>query len=104
MNPYTDLLFLTVIVVFIVDVSGFTESWLHALSRWLRHQVTSLKPFSCSLCMTWWSGLIYLIITGRFCLPLIAYVALMAFLSLPISEFLIFIRETLLRWIRQATK
>ena len=104
MNPYTDILFLTVIVVFIVDVSGFTESWLHALSRWLRHQVTSLKPFSCSLSMTWWSGLIYLIITGRFCLPLIAYVALMAFLSLPISEFLIFIRETLLRWIRQATK
>lgn len=104
MNPYTDLLFLTVIVVFIVDCSGFTEAWLHGLSRWLRHQVTQLKPFSCSLCMTWWSGIVYLLVTGRFCLPLLAYVALLAFLSLPISELLIFIRETILRWIRQATK
>ena len=104
MNPYLDILLLSLVVIWIVDVSGFTEAWLHALSRWLRHQVNSFKPFSCSLCMTWWSGLVYLLVTGRFCLPLIAYVALMAFLSLPISEFLIFIRETLLRWIRQATK
>jgi len=102
MNPWTDLLFLTVIVVFIVDGSGFTESWLHGLSRWLRHPVTQLKPFSCSLCMTWWSGIVYLLVTGRFCLPLLAYVALLAFLSLPFSEVLIFIREKLLEWIRKA--
>ena len=104
MNPYTDILFLTVIVVFIVDASGFTDSWLDALSRWLKHRVNSFKPFSCSLCMTWWSGIVYLIVTGRFCLPLIAYVAGLAFLSGTISDLFIFIRETILRWIRQAMK
>ena len=104
MNPWTDLLFLTLVVVFIVDLSGWTDTWLGWLSRWLGHPVLSLKPFSCSLCMTWWSGIVYLLVTGRFCLPLLAYVALLAFLSLPISELLIFIRETILRWIRQATK
>lgn len=104
MNPYTDILFLTLIVVFIVDASGFTDSWLDALSRWLKHRVNSFKPFSCSLCMTWWSGIVYLIATGRFCLPLIAYVAGLAFLSGTISDLFIFIRETILRWIRQAMK
>jgi hypothetical protein len=101
MNPWTDLLFLTLLVVFVVDLSGFTDAWLGALSRWLGHTVTSFKPFTCSLCMTWWCGIIYLIVTGRFCLPLLAYVALMAFLSLPFSEVLIFIREKLLEWIRR---
>jgi len=101
MRPYTDLLFLTLIVVFIVDTSGFTDSWLDALSRWLKHQVKSFKPFSCSLCMTWWSGIVYAIATGNFNLPILAYVALMAFLSLPISELLIFIREKILEWIRR---
>lgn len=98
MNPYTDLLFLTLIVVFIVDVSGFTESWLAAFSKWLGYTVREFKPFTCSLCMTWWTGVIYAIATGRFCIPILAYVALMAFLSFPFSQLLIFIREKLLEW------
>ena len=35
MNPFLDLLFLTLVVVFIVDLSGFTDSWLSAFSKWL---------------------------------------------------------------------
>lgn len=101
MKPYIDLLFLAVIVVFIVDISGFTDSWLDALSKWIGHRVTGVKPFSCSLCMTWWSGIVYALATRNFTLPVIAYVALMAFLSLPISEVLIFIREKILEWIRK---
>ena len=104
MAPYIDILFLSLVVVFVVDLSGFTESWLHALSKWLGHQVSSFKPFSGSLCMTWWTGIIYAICTGTFSLAVLAYIALIAFLSLPISEVLIFIRETILRWIRQATR
>ena len=100
MNPYTDILFLSLLVIYIVDVSGFTDSWLAAFSKWLGHPVYSFKPFTCSLCMTWWAGFVYLIVTGRFCLPLLAYVALFSYLSFPISETLIFIKEILLKWIR----
>ena len=99
MNPYTDILFLTLVVVFVVDRSGWTDAWLGWLSRWLGRTVRSVKPFSCALCMTWWSGVVYLIATGRFCLPLLAYVAALAFLSFPISQFLIFLKEMLLKWI-----
>ena len=101
MKPYLDLLFLALIVVFIVDLSGWTDTWLDAFSRWLGHKVKEFKPFTCSLCMTWWTGIVYLIVTGRFSLGLLAYVALLAFLSFPISQFLIFIKELLLKWINK---
>ena len=100
MNPWTDLLLLSLVVVWIVDVSGWTDTWLGWLSRWLGHTVREVKPFSCSTCMTWWMGIIYLLATGRFCIPLVAYVGLLAFLAFPISEFLIFTREILLKWTR----
>jgi hypothetical protein len=99
MNPWTDLLLLTAIVVWSVDLSGWTDTSLGWLSRWLGRTVRSFKPFSCSLCMTWWTGIVYLVVTGRFCIPLVAYVALLAFLAFPLSEIFIFIRETLLKWI-----
>ena len=98
MNPWTDLLLLSLVVVWIVDVSGWTDTWLGWLSRWLGHTVREVKPFSCSTCMTWWTGIIYLLATGRFCIPLLAYVAALAFLAFPISQLLIFIREKLLEW------
>ncbi len=98
MKPYTDLLILALVVIFIVDLSGFTDSWLGALSKWLGHTVREFKPFTCSLCMTWWTGLAYALITGNFNIPVIGYVALLAFLSFPLSQVLIFIREKLLEW------
>ena len=98
MNPWIDLLLLCLVVIFIVDISGWTDTWLGWLSRWLGHTVKEFKPFTCSLCMTWWTGLIYLLITGRLCITLVAYVALLAWLSFPLSQLLIFIRELLLRW------
>lgn len=101
MKPFLDLLFLTLIVVFIVDLSGWTDTWLDAFSRWLGHKVKEFKPFTCSLCMTWWTGIVYLIVTRQFTLGLLAYIALLAYLSFPISQFLIFVKELLLKWINK---
>lgn len=98
MNPYIDILILSLVAIFIVDVSGFTQSWMDALSRWLGRQIRPVKPFACSLCMTWWTGLAYALISGNFNIPIVGYIALLAYLSFPISQFMIFIRELLLRW------
>ena len=98
MKPYIDILILSLVVIFIVDVSGFTDSWMSALSRWLNRQIKPVKPFACSLCMTWWTGLAYAIITGNLTIPVIGYTALLAYLSFPISQLMIFIRELLLQW------
>lgn len=50
--------------VFVVDYCGFVEEIERYLCVFVRSKapVKIPKPFSCSLCMTWWTGLIYLLI------------------------------------------
>lgn len=66
MNMIVDLLMIQVICVLIVDFTGFVDTLKGAVGRWLRIKGEySLKPIDCSLCMTWWTGFIYLLITGN---------------------------------------
>jgi hypothetical protein len=43
--------------------------------------------------MIWWCGLAYLAISGQFTLPMICLVAVLAYLSYPIGQIFIFIKE-----------
>lgn len=96
MGIYIDLLLVALITIYIVDISGFTQSWRDALARWLKvSTLKPLKPFDCGKCMTWWVCLIFALCTGQLSLPVIAYSALLSHLSNPIGEALIFIRECL---------
>lgn len=56
-------LYITLIIIFIVDISGFIDSIKYLLSKILGFNVTKLKPIDCSLCLTFWSTLIYTILT-----------------------------------------
>lgn len=64
-----DMVMIMVMTVFIVDVSGFVESVKRTVWSWLYpnrvYRDFELKPFTCSLCMTWWLCLLYLVITGN---------------------------------------
>lgn len=93
-----DLLLITLIIVFIVDISGIVDSIEASLSKWLKGKVKLGKPWVCSLCMTWWVGLIYILCLGKFNLMNIALVALFAHLSGVLGTFLTCIRETLI-WV-----
>lgn len=73
MSIYLQLLLLAWVVVFIVDLSGVT----YELARWLRRERLR-KPWSCSLCMTWWTGLVWAVATGSLSVPVVAYVAALA--------------------------
>lgn len=99
MSIYADLALLWAVVVFIVDLSGWTDTWLGWLSRFTaRHHyppVRQLRPFSCSLCMTWWTGIAYALAVGAFSLPVLAYIAALSALSFTLREVFIFITETL---------
>ena len=48
--------------------------------------------------MTWWTGLAYALITRNLSIPIVAFCALMAYLSFPISQLMIFIHSTLMQW------
>ena len=78
-----ELLLIGWVCVFIVDVSGWTQTWKGWLARRVGASRTtgSLKPFDCSLCCTWWAGLGWLLATGRLSLLGVAETALAAALT-----------------------
>ena len=90
-----NLFLISALVIYIVDLSGFTESWKAWLWKHFKTNTKDMKPFDCSQCMTWWVGLIYLAISGHFTLPYIAVVAALGFLSYTIGQIFIFIKEGL---------
>lgn len=98
MSIYIQLLLVAAIAIYIVDLSGFTDSWRGMIARWLNISESALRPlppFDCGKCATWWVCIIYSLCTGSFSLVILAYIALLSFLSVPIGQFFIFIREGL---------
>lgn len=78
-----NLIFIQLIVVFIIDLSGFVDTMKSKISSLLTKGVIKspdyrIRPFDCSLCMTFWCGLIYLLITHQFTLFFIAFVCLLS--------------------------
>lgn len=94
-----NLLIIQLVVVFIVDLSGVMDYIKRAIWKWLKkdkpYKDFTFKPFDCSLCSTWWIGLIYLLITHSFTIPYIAYVALLAFMASTAATALLLIKDAL---------
>lgn len=63
-----NLFIIAFLCVFIIDYSGVIDSLDRGLTRALRSRIPLHipKPFSCSLCSSWWASIIYLIIIGKF--------------------------------------
>lgn len=92
---YINILCLALVVIYIVDISGIVDSLKWALGRWLNIKVGRLKPIDCSLCMTWWVGLIYIIAIGECNIYTTLCVAMTSALSAQISSTITLIRELL---------
>ena len=93
------LLLIAFMVVFIVDQSGIIDSIKYGIWKLFvkvgdYHNIP-LKPFSCSLCSTFWSCIIYLLIVGQFTIPTLAFTCLLAFLTPQIKELQNLIADTL---------
>jgi len=112
MINYLNILLITIIICFIVDCSGFTNTWKGFILKLMKldknkTDAISLKPFDCSLCLSFWSSIIYLIITNSFSLILFAYSCIIALISSNISEFLFWIKDflvTIQNLLRKITK
>lgn len=83
---YLQLLCLQLIVVFIVDLSGVVDSVKRSIWRFTKGKTAafcdfSLKPFDCSLCMTFWSTLAFAAFAKAFTLPVLLYCCVLAFLT-----------------------
>jgi len=90
---YINLLIITFIVCFIVDYSGIMNAFRRVLNRRLkREEKEGIPPWDCSLCMTFWTGLAYTIISGPSVLRLAA-VCICAILARFITELIYMCRD-----------
>lgn len=91
MIALTNIFFISLIWVYICDLSGIVAEIRHGLAKLLKiHEsnMPSLKPFSCSQCMTFWTGLFYVIFADSFSLASIVVVCLFAFFTTTIRGLL----------------
>lgn len=101
MKAIVELILVAMITIYVVDLSGFTDTWLKFLSAYKGRKITELKPFSCSLCMVWWVCLAYLVTTSQLTLSLVAFTALLSFISIPMGQILVLLREVMLHIINK---
>ena len=103
------LFIITCVVVFIVDISGAVDSLKSGL-KWLltRGKMNNsdyrLKPLDCSLCMTFWVGLIYLLCTGYLTIPYIGFVCLLACFSNIIKNYILLVEDILTKIVQLIQK
>lgn len=98
-----NLLMLTIIIVFVIDISGFQMTVKKMIWKWLKGSKTPFVDFDmkipfCSLCMTHHILLIYVIVIGRFSLGIWALICLIACFT-PIIKDIILLTRDFLGWI-----
>lgn len=97
-----NLLWITVLVVFLTDLSGGWDYILPVLWKLLYKGLPynpnwRPKLLSCSLCQTWWLGIIYLLCTGLFTWFNLMLVGLLAFFTPVIKDILIVVKELIIK-------
>ena len=67
---YLNVLFITLIFVIALDVLHFWDDFSKLISGWITrgkvHKVFCEKPCGCSTCMSFWTNLIYMFVSGNF--------------------------------------
>lgn len=86
-----NIIAIAILCCFVIN-SGAIDNLKRALWRWLKgsapYREYSLKPFDCELCLTWWSGLLYIIVTSNLSILSVLCVALVAWCTPVIVEML----------------
>lgn len=84
MDILIDILMIAWLCVFVIDCTTILpdfENWVKSHRGWWCRTYRNRKPFTCSLCMSWWLSLAWIIINNCFTLPYIAFAAIVAFLT-----------------------
>lgn len=90
---YIDLFEITVIVVIIVDISGFVDSVKTLIGKVLHINNVSLKPIDCSFCMNFWASIGYLVITNELTITAIMVTLLLSTMTPIIKDAIYLMRD-----------
>lgn len=96
-----NLIVITFVVVYVIDLSGFIQDGIEPLLAHIFkvHKVRLKKPWSCSRCMTLWIGLLYILITGHFTILSMGFVFMLSY----ITPFINNIEIAALEWLLNLT-
>lgn len=82
---YLNILFITLIFVIGLDVLHFWDEISKIISRIITkgkvEKSFDLKPFSCSTCMSFWTNILYMFITGNFSFLNVLIIIVLAMLA-----------------------
>lgn len=103
MKVYADILMITVIVVYLTD---YAKWWRFptAIIRWIafrKFEGFAIKPLSCSFCMTWWCGLIYLAMIHNITISTMATVCVCSFCTRAVGALMDCLNEGIIKIINR---
>ena len=96
-------LFITIIWVVVLDQLHFWDDITSVISGWLTNgkikKPIQLKPFNCSVCMSFWTNLAYIIVTNQFSILMILYILVLSWTTPIISSILTLVKNLFLKFI-----
>ena len=109
---YLNLLLIQFIIVFIIDLSGVIYYFKKLYCRLLFGKyypknlpyTLTIKPIDCSLCLSFWFGLLYLLIIHHLTLFNISIVCLLAYMTPFTKELILTIKELLINTLLKINK
>ena len=98
---YLNILYISIIWVLILDQFHFwdeiTSIFSGMITNGLIKKPIQLKPFSCSLCMSWWTSLLYVLIIGKISILTVLFILLVSFTTPIINQLLTLIKMTFIK-------
>lgn len=96
-------LFITIIWIVILDQLHFWDDITSVISGWMTNgkikKPIPLKPFSCSVCMSFWTNLAYIIVTNQFSILMVLYILVLSWGTPIISSILTLVKNLFLKFI-----
>lgn len=96
-----DCLLITIIFVIITDQLHFWENFSSSLKSLITKgkfkSPIRCKILECSCCQSWWVNLIYIIIIGKFTIPMIGYILLLSWTTPIISSVLTLLKNLFIK-------
>lgn len=95
METVLTLILIQACAVGIIDLSGIIDSLDTLLSKVLKTKARVPKPFSCSLCMTWWTCFFWLLFKGELSWAYAAISLFLAFMTPVLADLCYVVRNLL---------
>ncbi len=100
---YINALAITIICVIVIDNTDFvdtiTSKIKYLLTNGKFHSPFDIKPFNCSMCMSFWTNILYFIINKEIIILNILYILVLGFLTPIFNKLIIKIINKIDLWL-----